>query len=197
MNQPVPAARMPRPLVELCDVAELEEEARALLGDREAPRDFIAALVDQERYADAIRLLAHALPKREAIWWAWTSARQVLDGDPPLNIRAALDATERWIRQPSEETRRPMLRIAEEADLGTPAGCAALAVFLSGGSIAPPEAPPVEPNEFAAAKAIAGSIVLAAVSTEPETAPAKFRGFIDRGVDIASRIDLWPAVKAR
>ncbi len=193
MNQTVPPARTTRSLAELCEVAEIEQETRALLREEQTPQEFLAALVEQERYADAVRLLAHALPKREAVFWAWISARKVHDGDPPPNIRTAVEATEQWIRQPSEETRRPMLRIAEEADLGTPAGCAALAAFLSGGSIAPPGAPPVEPGEFAAAKAITGSVILAAVSTEPEKAPEKFRGFIEQAVAIANRIHLWPA----
>jgi hypothetical protein len=191
MNQTVPLARPQRSLAEMCEVAEVEEEARALLREGQTPQSLVAALVEEERYAEAVRLLAHALPKREAIWWAWTSARRVLAGDPPPKVRLALEATERWIRQPSEEARRPMLQIAEAAELGTPAGCAALAVFLSGGSIAPPTAPVVEPAEFAAAKAIGGGVVLAAVATEPERAPEKFREFIAQGVHIAERIGLW------
>ncbi len=180
-----------RSLQELCELAELEEEGKGLLRKEHTPPEFIASLVEHEHYADAVRLLAHALPKREAIWWAWVSARRVLNGEPPPSIRTALQATEQWIMQPTEEHRRPMLTIAEEADIGTPPGCAALAVFLSGGSIAPPQLPPVEPGEFAAAKAIAGSVTLAAVSTEPERAPEKFRAFIAQGLEVARRLNLW------
>lgn len=185
-----------RPLAELCAVAELEEEARALLREDHTPQEFIAALVEQERFPDAVRLLAHALPKREAILWAWMLARRVAGGEPPPPTQAALAATERWIMKPCEENRRPMLTIAEEADLGTPAGCAALAVFLSGGSIAPPELAAVEPGEFAAARAIAGSVTLAAVLVEPEKAPEKFRAFIAQGQDVARRVGMWRAAKS-
>lgn len=179
-------------LAELCEVAELEDEAKALLASQADPRAFLTALVEQERHTDAVRLLAHALPTREAIWWAWFCAKRAAGDSPAPAVRAALDATERWIAQPTEEHRRPALELAQRAEIGTPAGCAVLAVFFSGGSVAPPEAPPVPPAPFAASKAIAGSVILAAVSREPETAPEKFVSYIERGVQVADRIRLWP-----
>src|SRR6185369_17729133 len=97
-------------------------------------------------------------------------------GDQPKPlIRAALEATERWIVQPTEEHRRQSLQFGEAADFGTPAGCAALAAFMSGGSLAPPEAPPVPPSEFMTAKAVSNAVIFAAVTKEPERAPEKFR----------------------
>jgi hypothetical protein len=179
-------------VAEFCVIAQLDEESRELLRDEMGPREFVAVLVEDERYADAVRFLAHLLPKREAIFWAWSSARRALDPEPPPEITAVLEATGRWITEPTEENRRPMLELAQAADLGTPAGCAALAAFLSGGSIAPPGLPPVEPDPYAAAKAITGSIVLAAVMREPERAPEKFALFIAQGVDIGRRVGLWP-----
>jgi hypothetical protein len=192
MIQQPPPYQMAFDLAEFCRIAELEPEAVALLRDEMSPREFVDGLAANECYADAVRFLAHLLPTREAIFWAWSSARRVLDGEPAPPVAAALEATGRWIAQPSEENRWPMLEVAEAAPLGTPAGSAALAVFLSGGSIAPPDVHPVEPPPYAAAKAITGSIVLAAVSNEPEKAPEKFQGFIAQGVDIGKRIGLWP-----
>lgn len=193
MQQPVyPGAPSSVPLAELCEIAELEDEAKALAAAQQDPRAFIAALVEQERYADAVRLLAHALPTREAVWWAWFCAKRVTGEGPPAPARAALEATERWIAQPTEEHRRPAMELAQRAEIGTPAGCAALAVFFSGGSVAPPDAPPVPPAPYSASKAIAGSVILAAVSKEPEKAPEKFATFIERGMQVADRIQLWP-----
>lgn len=179
-------------VLELCRQAELEPEALALLRAEHSPRGFVDALLQGERPADAIRFLAHLLPRREAIYWAWSVARQALDAEPTPALRAALEGTGRWIAEPGESNRRPMLEIAEAAGLGTPAGCAALAVFLSGGSVAPPELPVVEPDPRAAPKAIAGSIVMAAVTTQPEKAPEKFQSFVAQGIDIGRRVGLWP-----
>jgi hypothetical protein len=56
----------------------------------------------------------------------------------------------------------------------------------------------VPPGEFMAAKAIAGSIILAAVATEPERADEKFRGFVEQGMVVAEKTELWtpPATPA-
>jgi hypothetical protein len=155
------------------------------------PRDFVQALVQAEHHADAVRFIAHALPRREGIWWAWVCARRMAGGDPPPAIRTALEITERWISQPTDELRRSAFTAAEGAEFRTPAGCTALAVFFSGGSIAPPDAPAVPPAEFATASAITGAIVSAAVSTEPEKAPEKFQAFIAQGLDVVEKLKLW------
>lgn len=185
-----PAART---LPEFCELAQLGDEARALLHPTDGPRPFVRRLVEAEQFADAVRFVAHALPTREGIWWAWVCARRVAGADPPSAIRGALDATERWVTQPTDENRRLAMRMAEAAQFNTPAGCAALAVFFSGGSIAPAGSPPVPAPEFVSAKAIAGAVIAAAVITEPEKAPEKFRAFIAQGLDVVEKLHLWGA----
>ncbi|HKG93341.1 MAG TPA: hypothetical protein VKA84_15650 [Gemmatimonadaceae bacterium] len=195
MTTPTYAASPPhaRPLAELAEAAEVEEEGRALLQPRQHPLEFVRALTGAGRHADAIRFLAHAIPKREAVWWAWMAARRALPpGDPPPKLRGALDATERWLTQPSEEHRRAAMAAAEVAGLGTAAGCAALAAFLSGGSIAPPDAPAVPPGEFLTAKAVTGAVLSAAAAGDPEKLPETLRASAEQGVELAQRIQLWP-----
>lgn len=188
--QPPVAARTMADFVEL---AGLGDDAKAALRPAHGPREYLQALVDEPLYPDAVRFLAHALPKREGIWWAWVCARRAAGDAPPPAIKAALDATEHWITQPSDESRRAAMRAAQVAELSTPAGCAALAVFLSGGSMGPPDTPPVPPGEFLTARAITGAIIAAAVSTEPANAPEKFRTFIAQGLDVVNRLKLWGA----
>ncbi|MDQ2667567.1 MAG: hypothetical protein M3Z05_16345 [Gemmatimonadota bacterium] len=181
-----------RGTAELCAVADLGGDATALLaGGVPAPRVFVAQLLERDLHADAIRFIAHALPRREAVWWAWVCARKVAGDEPVPAVKAALDATERWIVQPTDEHRRQALHFGEAADFGTPAGCAALAAFMSAGSLAPPHAPPVPPDEFMTAKAVAGSVTLAAVTTEPERAKEKFNEFVKVGLEVADRTRLW------
>ncbi|SPF34064.1 putative secreted protein [Candidatus Sulfopaludibacter sp. SbA4] len=175
----------------ICAVAELGPDAMALLLPDQKPPDFVAALVDQQLYPDAVRFLAHALPKREAVWWGWISARRAAGEHPPPKIKAALEATERWIAQPTEENRRAAHAAAEHAQFGTAAGCAGLGAFFSSGSLAPPEAPVVPPGDYLTAKAISGAVNFAAMGGEPREAPEKFRSFIAQGVDVARRIKLW------
>ena len=42
------------------------------------------------------------------------------------------------------------------------------------------------------AKAVAGSVTLAAVSTQPERAVEKFNDFVKVGLEVADRTKLWP-----
>jgi len=155
------------------------------------PLDFVALLMEKALYPDAVRFIAHALPKREAVWWGWVCARRAAGDNPLPKIKASLEATEKWIAQPSEDNRRIAMAAAQKAELGTAAGCAGLAAFFSGGSLAPPEAPPVPPGEFLTAKAVSGAVIFAAVASQPERAPDKFKSFVAQGVEVTNRVKLW------
>jgi hypothetical protein len=191
--------RTGRTLAQLCDAAGLSDEARALLAPGKAPRAFVEALIAAEAYPDAVGVLAHALPRREAVWWAWVCAKRAAGDAPPPAVDALLEATRVWIAEPTDPHRRAVMRQAEAVGFDTAAGCAGLAAFFSGESLAPPDRDPVPPGEFMAAKAIAGSVVLAAVATEPERAAEKFREYLEQGMVVADKTDLWtpPAAAAR
>ena len=178
-------------VVDICAVSDLGDDARALLLEQHTPKQFFHLLLDKGHFHDAVRFLAHSLPKREAVWWAWVCARRAAGPEPAPKIKASLDATEKWIAQPNDEHRRAAMKAAEAAEFKTPAGCAGLAAFFSGGSLAPPEAPPVPPGEHLAGKAVSGAVIFAAVSAEPEKAPEKFRVFLNQGLDVVNRIKLW------
>lgn len=190
----MPEQRTRTSIPDLCARLGLGEQAATIAQvDQDGPA-FVEALVHAEEYPAALSFLAYLLPKREAIWWAWTCARRGLPPEPAPEVQAALDATERWIVQPSDANRRAAFELAESADLGTPAGCTALAVFFTGGSIAPVGSPDVPAPEGAAARAIAGSITLAAVAPPPEQAPERFQQYIRQGLEVAGRINLWESV---
>ena len=174
-------------------VAELSEGAAACLTADIEPPDFASLLLQRKLYPDAVRFVAHALPKRESVWWAWVCARRSAGANPPAKIKAALEATEKWISQPTEDNRRAAHAAAQQAEFSTPAGCAGLAAFFSGGSLAPPHAPPVPPGEHLTAKAVAGAVIFAAIATEPEKAPEKFQTYVTQGLEVAQKIKLWEA----
>jgi hypothetical protein len=183
--------RSGKTLAEVVEASELSDEAQALFADGQTPKAYVEVLLEREQYLDAVRFLAFALPKREAVWWAWVTARRTAGEDPPEEIQSVLDATEAWIKEPTDQNRRVAMEKAEAAEFTTAAGCAGLAAFLSGDSLAPPELDPVPPGEYMAANAIAGSILLAAVFEEPEKANEKFQGFVEQGMVVAEKIQLW------
>jgi hypothetical protein len=176
---------------EVCRHFTLGEEAWKLLRPELSPRQYLDLLTGRQQVTDAVRFLAHALPKREAVWWACLCARQVSGGGPPAKEAAALQAAEKWAADPSEDNRRAALPAAEAAELATPAGCAAMAAFWSGGSLAPPSAPAVPPGEHLTAHGVAGAVLLAAVRREPEKAAEKYRKFLALGVEVASGSSRW------
>src|SRR5262249_59914719 len=47
---------------------------------------------------EATRLIAHALPKREAVWWACMCAIHTAPADLPPADRVAREAAEDWVR---------------------------------------------------------------------------------------------------
>lgn len=178
-------------LADVCRAAELSDKALPLLADGADGRGYVERLAAQGLYADAIGFLAHALPRRPAVWWAWSCARRAHGESPPAKVQAALEATKQWLGDPNDKNRREAMRWAREIEFRTPAGCAGLAAYFSGESIGPPDRDPVPPEEYTAAKLISACISLAAVFTEPEKASDKFREFVQQGLEVAEKTRLW------
>jgi uncharacterized protein DUF6931 len=143
------------------DVAELSEEAAKVLDQRQRPEELFGLLVEKDLYEDAIRLAAHGLPKREAIWWACLCLWELYRPQPPAAADAALHAAVRWLREPTETHRRQAEAAGQTAGMNQPAGLVALAAFYSGGSITPPGQPEVAPKPELTGKLIATALLLA------------------------------------
>jgi hypothetical protein len=153
-------------------------------------RAFVERLTETRAWVDAIAFLAHALPRRESVWWAYVCARDAAGEPPAATYAASLEATKKWIAEPTGSNRQAALDAAQAAGIATPAGLAGLAAFLCGETLGPPDAPPAPPPEFAAAKAVAGSVNLAAV--HPKTGiEARYADLVKRGIEVADRISLW------
>ena len=176
---------------EIYKLYPLSDDAKKVVRENMTPGQGLDALTAGKHHVDAVRLLAFGLPKREAVWWACQCARQALPATPPPKVASALASAEKWVKDPSEDNRRPNQAAAEAAELSAPAGCAAMAAFMSGGSIAPPNVPVVPPGETLTAQMVAGAVLMAAVVTAPEKAAEKYQKFLALGVEIASGAKKW------
>ena len=172
--------------------AGVTEEGLALLAPDDKPRAYLDRLLAAGRPDDVVRFLAYVLPKREAVWWAWVCARKAYSLAPTPDAKATLDAVERWIVQPTDANRRAALATAEKGDMASPAGMAAVAVYFSGGSIAPEGMPEVQPPERMTFKAVAGSITIAA-TCDPKTMKERWTEFAKMGLEVVERIKLFPS----
>jgi hypothetical protein len=170
-------------------LADLSDEAAALIRPDREPRDYVEFLIRNDLYADAVGLLAHVLPKREAVWWAWTCAREVAE-DAEAEA-AVLDATGKWIVEQTDELRRAAGEAAEALDYATPSAMAGLAAFMCGDTLGPADAAPAPPPETAAAQLIGGAICMAAALGDPEGIDGRFGQFIARGMERADKGKIW------
>jgi len=179
---------------EVCRKYAPSAEAVALLADGPTPRAFLDRLIAGEHFADAEAFLAHALSKREAVWWACQCVRHVIGPEPPPKVAEALKVAEEWATVPGDENRRKAMPAAEAVGFDHPAGCVALAAFLSGGSLAPPTLEEVPPADHLTATAVAGAVQMAAVLSEPANAPEKHRRLLKLGIDVARGVNRWKEV---
>lgn len=178
---------------DICRAAELGDDTLKILDEQADARQFVERLVADGKTRQAIGWLAHALPERPAVWWAWFCARHAHGEAPPQAIVDALEATKTWIAVPNDVNRREAMRHAEAVTFDVPAGCAALAAFFSGGSIGPPDHDAVPPPANVAAKIISGCVALSAVFTEPDKADGKLEEFARHGIEVADKTQLWTA----
>ncbi len=123
---------------ELCAVLAPGEQAGAVMAPRQGAADFLAALVAEGLLPDAIRYLAVALPRREAVWWACATRRRMPAAETEPE-QAAWGAAETWVYEPTEPNRQATYAHAEGLKFDTAGAYAALGAFWSGGSLAPPE----------------------------------------------------------
>lgn len=164
---------------------ELDEEAVAVLRENLTPRQYVEVLLGEGFFEDAIRFLSHAMPKRDAIWWSHQGAREQLGDEPVATDSAALDAVETWLKESTDESRRAAMETAEKTNFETAAGLTAMAVFFSGGSIAPPEFEPVEPKEQLTAQTVANALIFAGIQDDPAETTASRRKLVELGIAIA------------
>ncbi len=170
---------------EVCELAGLSNAGCALLTPELGFGEFLAVLMEQELLIDAVAIMAHALPKREAVWWACLAARAVVDDETPEEIQSTLESAEAWVYKSTDEMRRAAMAQAHKTQFDHAAVWAAVGAFWSGGSMVAPELPAVPPAEHLTGLAVSGAVKLSVLAREPEKAPEKFRALLAQAIDIA------------
>ncbi len=177
----------PRPPAEVCKEfeLELEPEVEALVQEELTHSELLRRLIEGGQHTAAVRYLAHALPKREAVWWACLCIRGTLLDTLKPEVLAVLEAAEAWARQPSDEKRRAAQAAVDAAGMDSPAAMAAMAAFFSGGSLVPTDLPEVPPAANLTGRMVTGAVALTAVAREPEKAAERYRAFLSKGIELA------------
>jgi hypothetical protein len=131
-------------------------------------------------------LFAHALPKREAVWWACMCARHTAPEALAAADRASREAAEVWVRRQTEDARRAAMDNAQQSGFGSPETWAAVAAFWSGDSLSPPDQPKVPPAPHLTGTAVAGAVQLASVRGDPARQRTRLAAFLHSAREIAA-----------
>jgi hypothetical protein len=183
-----------RTAAEVCGSYKPSKKSMERLKAGFTPLQFVEALAESRQYLDAFDFLAHALPKREAIWWACLAVRHAQGPALPPKECTALKAAVQWVLEPDETRRRAAQEAGTAAEFSTPAGLAALAVYGSGGSLGPAKFPEVPPEPYMTAQAVSGSLALASVRVDPQSVLEVQRELVELGLAIAREKLSWPSV---
>lgn len=174
----------------------LSDGSKSLIDAAMTASAFVDTLMGKAKFADAIRVLAHQLSARQAVWWGclcvWNVSRPG-DGAEPLTPlgEKAIGAAVRWVREPSEPSRRAAEAAGRAAAITTPAGCVAMAAFWSAGSMSPPGNPDVPCPPYLAHRVVGEGVIVAAGLGDPEKAIVRWPLFVQLGRDVLAGRNTW------
>ena len=182
---PNPNAPLPVKAGEIARYITLSEQGKSVLQPDAEPDEFVQKLAEANVHPDAVQVIAHYLPKRQAVFWALSCVRQATP-EPAPEADTALRTAERWIAEPTEENRGAALKAADAADAGTPAGCTALAAYYAEGLPRTEDPRSNAKAYFMTAKLVSSAVLLAATS-DPDRMLARFAAFVEKGLEIVRK----------
>lgn len=164
---------------------ELSNDAATVISADMQPMQAIELLQSESLYTDLVNFYSHALPLREAIWWACL-VLEIRSDDWTVEERQAIADSKNWVHGPSEAGRRLAEQQVESLGHQCASGWLAQAVFWNGsGSLGEAGQPVVLPPEYLYAKAVAGAINIAAVIPEWQQQQIYYRKVSDMALDLA------------
>jgi hypothetical protein len=160
---------------ELSETAGVSDPARALAQDDSTPASYLDSLEKQELYEDAVKFQTYKMPTDAGVNWASASIKELRSPESKQEKDEPLEAVDLWVKAPSDQTRFAAKTAADKAKKMDASKLLALAVFMSGGSLAPPNAPHTPPPPYSAQKLISPSISMAVLSYEPAKAKERYQ----------------------
>jgi hypothetical protein len=166
---------------------ELPEEALLQIAGVTDITAIVGILAKSDFMVEAARVFAHALPKREAVWWACMCALHTAPDPLPEPDRKAREMAEQWVRTLTDEARRMAMAEAKNAGFQSPEAWAGVGAFWSGDSLAPVDAAfKVAPPPHLTGVAVIGAVTLAAVRGKPARKDARLDLFLGSARDISA-----------
>lgn len=152
---------------------QLPASAIKLLTPEMSPAEFAGVLQNSKQFVAGIEFMAHALPAREAVWWACLAIEHALGESLAGANKEACRAAVQWVLKPTEENRIAARAPAELAGPASPAGAAALAASLG-----------TAPSAFPAPRAVCNSVKLCSIRSNPARIADTQRLYVDLAIEI-------------
>lgn len=142
----------------------------------------LAELAERGERIDMLRLLAAALPAREAIWWGCLAARDAVPEGAP--VPPPLAAVETWVFKPGDETRAAAAATIEAAEADDDTTLLARAVAMHDGKLGVGNMQAYDAPPGAVPAFVFGMIAIAIGAMEDRAEPY-MDTLADRALDIA------------
>lgn len=159
---------------DICARCALPPSATRLLKDDMTPSEFIDALLANKQYVAGIDFMAHAMPARESVWWSCLAIQHTFGDALAGPEKDACRAAVQWVLKPTVENRIMARTPSETAGPGTAAGAAALAASIGN-----------TPGPLTSARAVANSVKLSSIKSDPVKIADTQRIFIGLAIRIA------------
>ena len=169
---------------ELSETAGVSDPARALAQDDSTPSSYLDSLEKQELYQDAVKFQAYKMPADAGIKWGSAVIKELRSPESKQQKDEPLDAVDTWVKAPGDQPRFAAKTAADNAKKNDASKLLALAVFMSGGSLAPPNAPETPPPKYSAQKLISASVSVAVISYEPAKAKERYQKALKIGKEM-------------
>ena len=174
----------------LCSQFEWSRPVSSFLTPRATFQTLLQSLINHDYWFDAVTLLSHAMPQREAVWWGarvcddYLAVSQI-DPATRQEEEAILKAARLWVSEPEEANRMAVYAAATSVPNRVPSHWVGMAVFWATGNITPDAGVITPPPPYLYARGISAAIDLAASLTMHARAEL-YEKAIGRGIDIAS-----------
>ena len=182
----LPALAAARP-AQMRATLELSDDAHALLAGDPSASDWLASLLTGNLHEDALRYLAHALPRAAAVRWACDCVRAMRVEAVAPAVEAALAIARQWAATGDKRFVAEAARAADATALRADSALrfVLLAAAWSGASLSPPGLPPSPPDPAIGAAAVAAAVLIAAAQGDPASIAERQRQCIGRGIVLA------------
>ncbi len=185
------AIAKPKNAQELAKLASLKPPATDYLPQAQNAQHYADLLVQNGQWMSALNYMAHAIPAREGVWWAWYCARKAHANDQDPGVVHALGLAEKWIASPNEENRQIAQSYADRNEVSGAAHHVLEAIGATGELEDPATGEKIKPIPYFSCRFVFAATVASSYSPDPAAPQTTAGEYLRQAFEVANRIQLW------